>query len=105
MAHYLVVHSPEPDKESENDIRPPSRLEDLARVMSSGNPNPKWLRAWSAEIGDDRIFTLWEADDAAAITRVLAEYGFLDDLSAKPLRVRAWGPAEVLAASTADESS
>lgn len=96
MALYLVVHSPRPGAEDEQ--RPPSRLLELARASEPGGATPRWLRAWSPDLNDDRIFSLWEASDAEEIRGALEAFGFLDDMTAQPLRVREWGPAEVLAA-------
>jgi hypothetical protein len=96
MALYLVVHTPlDPDDPV---VRPPSRLMDLARDHGERGALPRWLRAWSPDLHDDRIFTLWEADSAAQIGRTLDQYGFLNHMSAQALRVREWGPDEVIAA-------
>ena len=95
MALYLVVHTPKEDAEQR--VRPPTRLVDLARASTAGG-SPRWLRAWSPDLLDDRIFSLWEARDAAEIRSALERFGFLDDMTAHPLSVQEWGPAEVLAA-------
>ena len=96
MVHYLVVHSP---RESELDsIRPPTRLKELAEASTSNGRSPRWLKAWSPDLHDDRIFTLWDAKNADEVRSALAEFGFLDDMDATPLRVREWGPEDVLAA-------
>ncbi|MDP9366013.1 MAG: hypothetical protein M3Q10_17650 [Chloroflexota bacterium] len=96
MALYLVVHTPRPAAGDE--LRAPSRLSDLARASSEGEASPRWLRAWSPDLHDDRIFSLWEARNGEEIRGALERFGFLDDMTAEPLRVREWGPAEVLAA-------
>ncbi len=96
MALYLVVHSPQPA--GEETVRAPSRLAELARASSEAGTSPRWLRTWSPDLHDDRIFSLWEATDAAEIRGALERFGFLDDMAAEPLRVREWGPDEVLAA-------
>lgn len=96
MALYLVVHFPDLDHGA--DPRPPSRLAELARTAQSDEELPRWLRTWSPDLHDDRIFSLWEARDADAIRAAMERFGFLDDMTAEPLRVREWGPAEVLAA-------
>ena len=96
MAHYLVVHNPsERDPES---VRPPTRLRELAETSTSGGRSPRWLKTWSPDLHDDRIFTLWDAENAEQVRSALAEYGFLDDMDATPLRVREWGPEDVLTA-------
>lgn len=96
MALYLVVHTPsEPDAES---VRPPTRLRELAEASTKDGRSPRWLKTWSPDLHDDRIFTLWEAENAEAVQSALTEFGFLDDMDANPLRVREWGPADVLAA-------
>ena len=94
MALYLVIHTPADD---DGTVRAPSRLRDLA-AASAADARPRWLRAWSPDLHDDRIFSLWEAEDAAEIHGALARYGFLDDRDAQPLRVREWGPSDILAA-------
>ena len=96
MALYLVVHTPQ--AEVDEAVREPSRLADLARASSADGESPRWLRAWSPDLHDDRIFSLWEAENAAEIGKVLDRYGFLNHMSAQPLRVREWGPDDVLAA-------
>ena len=96
MALYLVVHAP-----SERDadaVRPPTRLRELAEASTSNSGSPRWLKSWSPDLHDDRIFTLWEAENADAVDAALKEFGFLDDMDAAPIRVREWGPDDVLAA-------
>lgn len=96
MAHYLVVHTPRaPEVES---IRPPTRLRELAEASTREGRAPRWLKTWSPDLHDDRIFTLWDAENADEVRVALEEYGFLDDMDASPLRVREWGPNDVLAA-------
>ena len=96
MALYLVVH--DPIAQDESTVRPPTRLEDLARASSDLRRSPRWIRAWSPDLHDDRLFSLWEADNAAEIEAMLELYGFLNDHAAKPIRVREWGPGDVIAA-------
>ena len=96
MAHYLVVHTPS-EREVEP-VRPPTRLRELAEASTSTGRSPRWLRAWSPDLHDDRIFSLWDAENADEVLSALAEFGFLDDMDAIPLRVREWGPEDVLAA-------
>jgi hypothetical protein len=96
LALYLVVHAP-----SERDadaVRPPTRLRELAEASTSNSGSPRWLKSWSPDLHDDRIFTLWEAENADAVDAALKEFGFLDDMDAAPIRVREWGPDDVLAA-------
>jgi hypothetical protein len=96
LAIYLVVHTPsERDAES---VRPPTRLRQLAEASIGVGRSPRWLKTWSPDLHDDRIFTLWDAENAEQVRAALAEYGFLDDMDANPLRVREWGPEDVLAA-------
>lgn len=96
MALYLVVHSP--TNNTEESIRPPTRLRELAEASSPGQASPRWLKTWSPDLHDDRIFTLWEAQSADEVHSALSKFGFLDDMDATPLRVREWGPADVLSA-------
>ena len=96
MALYLVVHTPvNPD---DTTIHPPSRLLDMAKDLGAEDASPRWLRAWSPDLHDDRIFTLWEAKDGAEIGKVLDAYGFLSHMTAHPLLVQEWGPADVIRA-------
>jgi hypothetical protein len=95
VALYLVVHTPK--QETSDAVRPPTRLRELAGASTGDGGSPRWLKAWSPDLHDDRIFTLWDARSAAEVQRALEEYGFLDDMVAAPLRVREWGPDEVLA--------
>jgi hypothetical protein len=98
MAMYLVVHTPKTDEErdAETDVRPPTRLAEMARELGPDNSNPCWLKTWSPDLHDDRLFSLWRADDADSILNAIETYGFLDEMTAQPLRVQEWGPAEVL---------
>ena len=95
MALYLVVHTPR-DNEAET-VRPPTRLRELAETSQHSGRTPRWLKTWSPDLHDDRLFTLWEAATAEEVKAALDEFGFLDDMDAAPLRVREWGPDEVLA--------
>jgi hypothetical protein len=95
VARYLVVHTP--NQETGEAVRPPTRLRELAEAAERDDAAPRWIKAWSPDLHDDRIFTLWEASSAEEVRATLADFGFLDDYDAKPLRVREWGPAEVLA--------
>ena len=96
MAYYLVVHTPS-ESEAES-VRPPTRLRELAEASTQEARSPRWLKTWSPDLHDDRIFTLWDAENADQVRSALAEFGFLDDMEATPLRVREWGPDDVLAA-------
>ena len=95
MARYLVIHTPIEDEEER--VRPPSALEEFARACGDDDSSPRWLRTWSPDLHDDRIFTLWEARNADEIGGVLKQFGFLDHMTFQALRVQEWGPAEVLA--------
>lgn len=95
MALYLVVHTPR--ESGEEAVRPPTQLRELAEASRRNGHTPRWLKAWSPDLHDDRLFTLWEAASAEEVTAALEEFGFLDDMDAAPLRVREWGPDEVLA--------
>jgi len=101
LARYLVDHTPRPEEETA--VRPPSRMAELARASAAG-ATPRWLRTWSPDVHDDRIFSLWEAENAAQIQAALARYGFLNNMDALPLLVKEWGPDEILAAEASGES-
>lgn len=94
MSLYLVVHSPREDLVDE--VRPPTRLRELATASQVDGRLPRWIRSWSPDLHDDRIFTLWEARNGDEIRAALREFGFLDDMDAVPLRVKEWGPDNVL---------
>jgi hypothetical protein len=96
LAHYLVVHAP--SEREAGAVRPPTRLRELAEASTSNSGSPRWLKNWSPDLHDDRIFTLWDADNADDVRAALAEFGFLDDMEATPLRVHEWGPEDVLSA-------
>ena len=96
MARYLVVHTKH--DEDEGLVRPPSRLLDLARASGLNGGGARWLRTWSPNVHDDRIFSMWEAESAAQIEAAMERYGFLDDMDAVPLQVHEWGPDDVIAA-------
>lgn len=97
MALYLVIHT---SSKVDDEVHPPSRLAELAADSVGATRSPRWIKAWSPDLHDDRIFSLWEAEDAAEIHRVLDQYHFLNDRTALPLQVHEWGPADVLANST-----
>ena len=98
MATYLVVHTPKTTEEveAESEVRPPTRLEDLARDHGAETSEPRWIKTWSPDLHDERIFSLWDAADAQKILSVIETYGFLDDMTSHPVRVQEWGPIEVL---------
>ena len=95
MARYLVVHTPRPEEETA--VHPPTRMLDLARDHGQPGSQPRWLKAWSPDLHDDRVFTLWEASNAAEIRAVLEHYAFLVENDAHVVRVQEWGPDDVLA--------
>ena len=95
MALYLVVHTPR--DLAEEGVKPPTRLRELAEASRLGEGSPRWLKTWSPDLHDDRLFTLWEAASADEIRAALEAFGFLDDMDAAPLRVKEWGPDDVLA--------
>jgi hypothetical protein len=94
MALFFAVHTP---NESEDDpARNPSDLQGLASRHGIAGAYPRWLKAWSPDLHDDRMFTLWEADDADSIRAILVAHGFLDNLELKAFSVVEWGPEQVL---------
>lgn len=103
MTTYLVVHTPKLESESASPS-PPTRLVDLAREHGRADSQPRWLRAWSPDLHDERIFSLWEATNAEEIRSAIERFGFLDTMDAQPVNVREWGPDDVLAADTADST-
>src|SRR5919106_3810598 len=97
VARYLVVHSPSMSEGEAESVRPPTRLRELAEASTSGSRSARWLKTWSPDLHDDRIFTLWDAENADEVRSALSEFGFLDEMDATPLRVHEWGPDDVLA--------
>ncbi len=98
MAQYLVVHTPKPD--DPDGTAPPTKLTELARKHGQAGARPRWIRAWSPDLHDDRIFSMWEATNADEILQAIQAFGFLDTMDAHPVNVREWGPDDVLAAET-----
>jgi hypothetical protein len=96
MARYLVIHTPE--ELDEEMVRQPTEMLELAKAHGGENASPRWLKTWSPDLHDDRIFTLWDARNANEISTVLSRFGFLDHMSVQALRVQEWGPADVLEA-------
>jgi hypothetical protein len=94
MASYLVIHTPRTELSDES--RPATRLIELARIHGTNGAQPRWLRTWSPDLHDDRIFTFWEASSAQDILNTIAVFGFLDHMDAQPINVREWGPQDVL---------
>lgn len=93
MARYLVIHTPvETDEEA---VRPPTAMAELAAATGGEHASPRWLKAWTPDLHDDRIFTLWDARNAAEIRTALERFGFLDNMEMQALRVQEWGPADV----------
>ena len=76
---------------------PPSRLLELARASIHDSSGVRWLKTWSPDLHDDRIFTLWEAASADQVRRALGEFNFLNDMDAVTFSVREWGPLDVIA--------
>lgn len=93
MALYLVVHTP---KSNEVPLAT-TRLQDLARDHGRDDACPRWLKTWSPDLHDERIFSMWESAHAEEILQVIVEYSFLDHMDAQPVQVQEWGPADVLA--------
>lgn len=102
MATYLVIHTP--GESDELSIHNPSDMLGLARSAGAEGASPRWLKTWSPDLHDDRLFSLWEAEDAAAIQLALTKFGFLDHMGVEALRVSEWGPGDVLAAEASEES-
>jgi hypothetical protein len=98
MTLYFAVHVPK--DASEESPTKPTDLQGLATSHGVDGAIPRWLKAWSPDLHDDRLFTLWEADDAESIVDVLKEYGFLDDMVTKAFQVTEWGPDAVLTSQT-----
>ena len=98
MARYLVIHTP--GAVDDATVRKPTDMLELAKQHGGETSSPRWLRTWSPDLHDDRIFTLWDARNADDISKVLAQYGFLDHMDVQALRVQEWGPQDVIEAQT-----
>ncbi len=94
MTTYLVIHTP--IETDEADVKPPTDLFGLATAHGMEGANPRWLKAWSPDLTDDRIFSLWDARNAGEIVLVLERYDFLDQLGYEAIPVHEWGPEEIL---------
>jgi len=94
MTLYFAVHVPKDEDEESPSM--PTDLQGLATSHGADGAYPRWLKAWSPDLHDDRLFTLWEADDADSIVDVLKKFGFLDDMETKAFQVTEWGPDAVL---------
>jgi hypothetical protein len=95
MTTYLVIHTP--IEANETDVKPPTDLAGLASSHGKDGASPRWLKAWSPDLSDDRIFSLWDAKNAGEIVLVLERYGFLDQMDYAAIPVHEWGPDEILA--------
>jgi len=95
MPLYMAVHAP-PEIEDPLTAYPPTDLHGLALEAGDANASPRWIKAFSPDLHDDRIFTLWDAEDADSIRNALKHYGFLPEMETKVFQVTEWGPDEVL---------
>jgi hypothetical protein len=103
LATYLVIHSP--NEEDDSVAHKPSDLVGLARAATAPRVSPRWIKTLSPDLHDDRLFTFWEAENAAEIEAMLERFGFLSNMSALPIRVREWGPVDVLASEAEQQES
>lgn len=94
MTTYLVIHTP--IESNEHDLKPPTDMAGLASAHGLEGSSPRWIRAWSPDMSDDRIFSLWNANNAGEIVLVLERYGFLDQMNYDAVPVHEWGPDEIL---------
>ncbi len=86
-------------------MHPPSRMVELAREHGCVEARTRWLRTWSPDLHDERIFSLWEAANAAEIRATMERYGFLNEMDAHPVAVQEWGPEDVLAGADTPEDA
>jgi hypothetical protein len=94
MTTYLVIHTPV--ESNEGDVKPPTDMAGLASAHGDDGSHPRWLKVWSPDLSDDRIFSLWEAKNAGEIVLVLERYGFLDQMDYDAIPVHEWGPDAIL---------
>ncbi|MDQ3044691.1 MAG: hypothetical protein M3R06_06000 [Chloroflexota bacterium] len=104
MARYLVIHTPiDPEDTS---VQTPTRMAELAKFASAAGASPRWLKCWSPDLNDDRLFSLWDAERGSEIERALEQFDFLTHMSMEALRVWEWGPEDILASGmSASDSS
>ena len=95
MPLYMAVHTPPADTEAEA-AETPTDLHGLALEAGDVNASPRWIKAFSPDLHDDRLFTIWESDDAESIRTAMALYGFLQSMETKVFQVTEWGPDDVL---------
>lgn len=93
MAQYLVIHAP--GAEESEIVYPPSDLAGLAALTGT----TRWVTTFSPDLHDDRHFSLWVSDSAAEIEAVMETFRFMPDRDSTIVRVHAWGPEDVVAAS------
>ena len=73
MPLYLAIHTPiEVEDET---VHRPTDLHGLAMEAGDANASPRWLKAWSPDLHDERILTLWEAEDAQSIMKAMQAFG------------------------------
>jgi hypothetical protein len=91
----MAVHSPQ---ESNDDatVYSPTDLHGLALEAGDVNASPRWLKTFSPDLHDDRMFTIWESEDAESIRSAMKIYGFLQEMETKVFQVTEWGPDDVL---------
>lgn len=97
MSTYLVIHTPIEEEETDAPPRKPTDMVGLARAATAPRANPRWIKTFSPDLHDERLFTLWEADNAAEIQAILERFGFLNHMTTQPIRVQEWGPVDILA--------
>lgn len=97
MSLYLVVHTPV-DLVEGSPIGPPTRLVEFAEQHGAEGASPRWIRAWSPDLHDDRVFTLWDSSNADEIHKAISAFGFLDTMEAHAVAVQQWGPEDVMLA-------
>ena len=95
MPLYMAVHAPQNAEETET-VHKPTDLHGLALEAGDVNASPRWIKAYSPDLHDDRIFTLWESDDAESIRQAMKTFGFLQEMETTVFQVTEWGPDDVL---------
>jgi hypothetical protein len=95
MPLYMAVHTP-PETEDGSTVHTPTDLHGLALEAGDVHANPRWIRTYSPDLHDDRIFTIWEAENAESIRSAMKLYSFLLEMETKVFQVTEWGPDHVL---------
>ena len=95
MPLYMTVHTPPAEDDSQT-VHAPTDLHGLALEAGDVNASPRWLKTYSPDLHDDRLFSLWESEEAESIRNAMKTFGFLQEMETVVFQVTEWGPDDVL---------